>query len=189
MFGVMFGHDTVRSLLAAVDLVNTAVSPDTLRTPADLEAFVTERNFTGVRRGTPAELHEVRMVRPIVRHMLTGPPLEIVELVNRLLREARAVPQLVKHDELEWHVHAVADGAPLSTRILVEIAVAMLDVLRADENVRIRVCEAPACERLVMDLSRNRSRRFCSSACGNRVAVAAYRSRRRSGAAPQPVEV
>jgi predicted RNA-binding Zn ribbon-like protein len=36
---------------------------------------------------------------------------------------------------------------------------------------------ADDCEAIVLDLSRNRSRRFCSTSCGNRVAVAAYRAR------------
>jgi predicted RNA-binding Zn ribbon-like protein len=31
----------------------------------------------------------------------------------------------------------------------------------------------------VLDLSRNRSRRFCSTTCSNRAAVAAYRARQR----------
>jgi predicted RNA-binding Zn ribbon-like protein len=35
------------------------------------------------------------------------------------------------------------------------------------------------CEALVLDLSRNRSKRFCSTTCGNRNAVAAYRARQR----------
>jgi predicted RNA-binding Zn ribbon-like protein len=34
---------------------------------------------------------------------------------------------------------------------------------------------------VVLDLSRNRSKRFCSVACGNRNAVAAYRARQAAG--------
>ena len=41
------------------------------------------------------------------------------------------------------------------------------------------VCADPDCEGLVLDLSRNRSRRFCSTSCTNRAAVAAYRARQR----------
>jgi predicted RNA-binding Zn ribbon-like protein len=55
---------------------------------------------------------------------------------------------------------------------------AMIDVVRADELDRLAVCAADDCAGLVLDLSRNRSRRFCSTACGNRRAVAAYRARR-----------
>ena len=70
---------------------------------------------------------------------------------------------------------------------------AMIDVIRADEMSRLAVCADDDCEGVVLDLSRNRSRRFCSTTCGNRNAVAAYRARQarlallaqRSGAAPR----
>ena len=34
------------------------------------------------------------------------------------------------------------------------------------------------CERVIVDLSKNRSRRFCEAGCGNKANVAAYRARR-----------
>ena len=49
---------------------------------------------------------------------------------------------------------------------------------RSDVDV-LAVCAEPSCAGIVLDLSRNRSRRFCSTACGNRAAVAAYRARQR----------
>ena len=100
-------------------------------------------------------------------------------LVNDLLGEEHALPQLVRHGEHDWHIHAVAPDAPLATRMAVEAAMAMIDVIRADEMSRLDVCADPDCEGLVLDLSRNRSRRFCSTACTNRAAVAAYRARQR----------
>jgi predicted RNA-binding Zn ribbon-like protein len=57
---------------------------------------------------------------------------------------------------------------------------AMIDVIRADEMSRLDICADDACEGVVLDLSRNRSRRFCSVTCGNRNAVAAYRQRPRA---------
>ena len=54
---------------------------------------------------------------------------------------------------------------------------AMIDVIRGDELSRLGVCADVDCEGLVLDLSRNRSRRFCSTTCSNRAAVAAYRAR------------
>jgi predicted RNA-binding Zn ribbon-like protein len=57
---------------------------------------------------------------------------------------------------------------------------AMVDVIRADENSRLARCDAADCDDIVLDLSRNRSRRYCSTTCGNREAVAAYRARQRS---------
>ena len=47
---------------------------------------------------------------------------------------------------------------------------AMIDVIRADEMGRLSVCGDDSCGGIVLDLSRNRSRRFCSTACGNRIA-------------------
>jgi len=96
-----------------------------------------------------------------------------------MLSEARAVPQLVRHGDFDWHIHAIDQEQPLDRRILVETAMAMIDVIRADEMSRLAVCADDTCEAVVLDLSRNRSKRFCSTTCGNRNAVAAYRARQR----------
>ena len=96
-----------------------------------------------------------------------------------MLDEAKALPQLVRHGDWDWHLHAVDQTAPLTTRITVETAMAMIDVIRADELSRLGVCADDTCAGIVLDLSRNRSRRFCSTTCGNRNAVAAYRARQR----------
>jgi predicted RNA-binding Zn ribbon-like protein len=61
--------------------------------------------------------------------------------------------------------------------VLAETAMALLDVVRAGEGSRLTVCADDACTGVVLDLSRNRSRRYCSTACTNRNAVAAYRAR------------
>ena len=58
---------------------------------------------------------------------------------------------------------------------------AMIDVVRTDELDRLSRCADDTCEGVVIDLSRNRSRRYCSTACGNRNAVAAYRARQSEG--------
>ena len=105
--------------------------------------------------------------------------------VNEMLAQARALPQLVRHDALDWHLHAIASDAPLDRRVLVETAMAMVDVLRSDELSRLSVCADEDCRGLVLDLSRNRSRRFCSTRCANRNAVAAYRARERTTSEPR----
>jgi predicted RNA-binding Zn ribbon-like protein len=176
---VVFTHDTEAALLAAVALVNSGEEPDTLTDRAELEAFLDEHRFTGTRRGDAAELTAVRELRPRLRALLTSDRDTAAGLVNDLLGEEHALPQLVRHGEHDWHIHAVAPDAPLATRMAVEAAMAMIDVIRADEMSRLDVCDDPDCQGLVLDLSRNRSRRFCSTACTNRAAVAAYRARKR----------
>jgi predicted RNA-binding Zn ribbon-like protein len=44
---------------------------------------------------------------------------------------------------------------------------------------RLKICAASDCEAVLIDLSRNRSGKFCDTGnCGNRQHVAAYRERR-----------
>ncbi|MBO0845345.1 MAG: CGNR zinc finger domain-containing protein [Nocardioides sp.] len=176
---MVFTHDTEASLLATVALVNSAEAPDTLTTPEELVAFLDEHEFTGTRVGDAAELAAVRDLRPRLRALLTSDRDTAAGLVNDLLGEEHALPQLVRHGGHDWHIHAVAPDAPVATRIAVESAMAMIDVIRADEMSRLGTCADPDCEGLVLDLSRNRSRRFCSTTCTNRAAVAAYRARQR----------
>jgi predicted RNA-binding Zn ribbon-like protein len=176
---VVFAHDTAVSLQAAVTLVNSGENPDTLTSVADLDAFYARFGFTGRRDGDAAELDAVRRSRPRLRRLLTAERDDAVAMVNEMLREARAVPQLTRHDQFDWHIHAVDPDAPLDARIAVETAMAMIDVIRADEMSRLGVCAQDDCEGIVLDLSRNRSKIFCGSSCSNRAAVAAYRARHR----------
>lgn len=174
-----FAHDTEVALQVAVRLANSGLEPDTLVTVADLDAFYTEFDFTGRRDRDEAELTAVRAIRPELYTLLTASRDEAAALVNRMLATAGAVPQLVRHDVRDWHVHAVTPDRDLATRIQVETAMAMIDVIRADEMSRLDVCADEGCRAIVLDLSRNRSKRFCTVTCGNRNAVAAYRARRR----------
>ncbi|MET3960710.1 putative RNA-binding Zn ribbon-like protein [Marmoricola sp. OAE513] len=175
---MIFAHDTEASLLAAVELANSELEPDTLTSVDELETFYARHGYTGSLRRDQAELDEVRAIRSPLRRLLTSDRDDAVTLVNEMLATAGAVPQLVRHGDLDWHIHAVDDSTALQTRINVETAMAMVDVIRADEMSRLAVCADDDCGGVVLDLSRNRSRKFCSTTCGNRNAVAAYRARR-----------
>jgi predicted RNA-binding Zn ribbon-like protein len=176
---VVFTDDTGDALMAAVALVNSADDPDTMTTIKDVNAFYDEHGYTGARPRTRADLGAVRALREPLRRLLTAERDAAVPLVNAILAEHRALPQLLRHDALDWHLHAVELDAPFATRVAVETALAMVDVIRSHEMSRLDICALDDCEGIVLDLSRNRSRRFCSTACGNRAAVAAYRARQR----------
>lgn len=176
-----FTHDTQQALQSAAALVNTGPrtegEADELEAVGDLDDFVRGWRWTGRRTRDRAELEEVRLLRPRLATFWELDEEGVAALVNDLLAEGRALPRVVIHDDLGWHLHATSDEAPLATRMAVEAAMALADVLRADELQRLRVCEADDCQDVHVDLSRNRSRRFCSTTCGNRVAAAAYRER------------
>ena len=178
---MLFAHDTELNLLAAVALANSAEEPDTLTTLEELDEFFRAHGYTGWSTRKRSDLEQVRALRPAVRTLLTADRDQAVAIVNAWLADARAVPRLVRHDDMDWHVHAIADDAPMADRIRVETAMAMVDVIRSDEMSRFGICADDSCEALVLDLSRNRSRRYCSTTCGNRNAVAAYRARNAEG--------
>ncbi len=164
---MLFANDTEASLRAAVALVNSA-DPDTLTAIGQLDAWYDEHAFTGRRDGDADELEALRALRPVLRELMTAERDDAAALVNTLLADAQAMPQLRRHDGLDWHIHAVPADAPLERRVAVEVAMAMVDVIRAGELSRLSVCSDSRCEGLVLDLSRNRSRRFCSTTCANR---------------------
>ena len=177
---MVFARDTEVALATAAALINTrGLDEDTLTSPADLDEFVARWRFTGSRRHDDGELQAVRALRSELRRLWTADDADAVAAgVNALLAGAGALPQLVRHDGWDWHLHATTPEAPLATRMAVEAAMALADVVRSDEVARLRVCAGEDCEDAVIDLSRNRSRRYCDAGCGNRANVAAYRARR-----------
>jgi predicted RNA-binding Zn ribbon-like protein len=178
---MLFTDDTDAALQAAVALVNSTDEPgDPLGSVDDLSAFLASWNYTGRLDATQGELDAVRRLRPAVKALLLAERDEAAEIVNGMLARAKALPQLQRHDHWDWHVHAVDPDRPLEERVVVETAMAMIDVIRADEMSRLDRCAADDCDDVVLDLSRNRSRRYCSITCGNREAVAAYRARQKA---------
>jgi predicted RNA-binding Zn ribbon-like protein len=177
---VVFTPDTECALRSAVELVNSAVEPDSLTSLEQLESWYAAHRYTGRHDRDEAELAALQGIRQELRTLLTSDRDDAAGIANRMLADARAVPQLVRHDELDWHIHAISSEAPLHHRVIVETAMAVVDLIRADELSRLSVCADVGCEGLVLDLSRNRSRRFCSTRCANRNAAAAYRARARS---------
>jgi predicted RNA-binding Zn ribbon-like protein len=176
---MVFGHDTELALNAAAALVNTEQADvDELADVPALDRFVATWGWTGSRRRDHRELDLVWALRPRLRSLWRADEDDVVAAVNGMLREGRALPQLVTHDGWAYHLHATSPDAPLADRMLVEAAMAVVDVVRAGELDRLRVCGAPGCDDVVVDLSKNRSRRYCSASCSNRVNMAAFRARR-----------
>jgi predicted RNA-binding Zn ribbon-like protein len=179
---LLFAPDTAESLDFTVALANTAASAsrtglEELTTPERLTRFFADHAFSGRIDGDAIELAEVLQTRERLRRLWTVDRDAIAAEINSMLREAGALPQLARHDGLDWHIHATAPDAPLAERIRVEVALALADVIRTDSTDRLRACDADDCDGLLVDLSRNGSKRFCSVRCGNRMNMVAYRER------------
>lgn len=177
-----FAPDTIASLDFVVALVNTAPGAsrsgdDELPDPEALTDLMTTHRYSGRFDRDAAELATVLETRALFRRVFALRRDDAVDVVNGMLRDASALPQLARHDEFDWHLHATEPGAPLAERMRVEAALALVDVLRTDEMGRLRECAAPDCDGVLVDLSRNSSKQYCSVRCGNRMNMVAFRAR------------
>ncbi|MDX3060153.1 CGNR zinc finger domain-containing protein [Streptomyces sp. NE06-03E] len=181
---MLIPHDTRIALDTVVDLVNTAPesgADDGLAELTALYAFAERHDISGVGTLGDKDLRAVQDVRDRFAEIFAAPDARTAaDLVNSLVAAAGTTPQLTDHDGYDWHVHYFAPDASIADHLAADCGMALAFIVVAGEQERLRRCEAPDCRDAFVDLSRNRSRRYCSSrTCGNRLHVAAYRARRR----------
>lgn len=107
----------------------------------------------------------------------------VASLINLLLRDYHAAPQLASHDGEPWHLHfhsqekeagrAQARGATCATALAIVVGTGGMG--------RLGICCANRCDRVFIDTSRNGSKRFCSQTCLGRQKVASFRARHAAG--------
>ncbi|MFD7315440.1 CGNR zinc finger domain-containing protein [Streptomyces sp. NPDC059883] len=190
---MLIPHDTRIALDTVVDLVNTAPeedsdgvgSTDGLGDVEALYGFVRSHDISGVGELGNRDLRAVLNVRARFGEVFAArDPRSVADLINQLVAAAGTTPQLTDHDGYDWHVHYFAPGASVADHLAADCGMALAFMVVAGEQERLRRCEAPDCGHAFVDLSRNRSRRYCDSrTCGNRLHVAAYRARRKEAAA------
>jgi predicted RNA-binding Zn ribbon-like protein len=174
---------------AAVNLVN-AVTPGEARgrafpqpTGSDLSEAV--RAALGARGEPPAisasdaaALAELAgWLRSVFDSIERGDVDDAAITLNALLAETGARPQLDRHDGEPWHLHFHGRADTLALGWAAGCATGLAVVLGTDMYDRLGVCTAPRCDRVYVDVSRNGTRRFCSTSCQNRVKAAAFRAR------------
>jgi CGNR zinc finger len=96
--------------------------------------------------------------------------------LNDLLARHPAHPHLAKENG-RWRLHHHPVDADLVSMWTSICAEALARLIGAGHGDRLGVCAAHGCSRVFVDLSKNGSRRFCSTACQNRVKAAAFRRR------------
>jgi|SRR6266508_3496531 len=178
-------HDNALALEELTLLVNTD-DRDVLADQEALVSFLDERGISGTRAGDGEELTAMRHLRQRLRHvfdLVQADRRDAITEINSLIADTGAVPRLVEHDGLPAHLHFTPSHAPLDRRLGAEIGVALAILVRDGSIDRLRLCASPDCTNVLIDLSKNRSRRYCSIQCANRQHVAAYRQRQ-AGADP-----
>ena len=183
---MLFSHDTELTLRAACVLVNSdRIDGEQLADLGELDLYLDGFGWTGRRDHDAAELDSVHRLRERLGKIwsVVGDEEQAVSQVNALLSDTQASPWLTRHPEMpEWHLHLASVHDPLWQRMGAEMAMALADLIRIGELRRLKVCAASDCDAVLVDLSRNRSGKFCDTGnCGNRQHVAAYRERRAKG--------
>jgi predicted RNA-binding Zn ribbon-like protein len=162
----------------AVALVNTwdelEDPPELLRDAAVLRRFLARHRFE-----REPELEEVRGLRDRLRAAFeVDDEPSAVDVLNGILLGSEAKPQLVGGSGA-WQLRWV--GRPLDV-LASTAATSLLEAIRVDGRERFGICAADPCCCVFVDRSRNRSRRYCSSLCADRVAQAAHLRRLRARA-------
>ncbi|GAA2215145.1 hypothetical protein GCM10009850_106120 [Nonomuraea monospora] len=180
--------DTV--IRVAVSLVNE-LTPGERRgrpyaVPADTAAAADaglRAVYASHRQITEAEGAELAQVAARLRTVFAGVAAGDIDSaateVNALLEETHARPMLERHDGEPWHLHFHGRGGTMAGDWAASCATGLAIVLGSEFHDRLGVCTAPHCDRVYVDVSRNGTRRFCSTACQNRVKTAAFRARTR----------
>ncbi|WP_433250093.1 CGNR zinc finger domain-containing protein [Streptosporangium sp. CA-135522] len=152
--------------------------------PRDLAAAATSGLRTGypshreITDGEAGELAEIAARLRVVFDAVTTGDIDAAALqVNGLLEETRARPLLERHDGEPWHLHFHGPGGTMAGDWAASCATGLAIVLGSEFHDRLGVCTAPHCDRVYVDVSRNGTRRFCGTACQNRVKTAAFRAR------------
>lgn len=168
------------SAALAVDLVNTAtVGPDALATPHDLRRFLLAHAEPEPVVVTAADLAAVRRLRQRLRQIFeAAQPADRAEMLNRLLTGNATRPYLTDHDGTAWHLHVSRPGASWAQWLAARTSLGLALVVAGGGIDRLRACAAGDCRAVLLENSRNHTRRFCSPTCATRTRVAAHRARR-----------
>jgi predicted RNA-binding Zn ribbon-like protein len=188
---VNFNSHTDAVLAVAVTLVNTLTPgqargrpyapPDGAALPAAARAALQADGSSDRPPLALAEGEQVGAVaaelRPVFEAVAVGDVDAAARTVNALLAQTGAHPFLDRHDGEPWHLHFHGADESLATGWAAGCATGLAVVLGSAEASRLGVCTAPRCDRVYVDTSRNGTRRFCSTACQNRVKAAVFRER------------
>lgn len=163
---------------------------DNLQKPEDLVAWFRERGLDLPSHGTAGERQLARALRlreavyAIASGLAAGgePSDADLRVLTAELRDALLHLELAPAGVgLEWRI----EGArPSVEKGLWLVALSAARIFASEDSMRVRVCRSEGCGWLFVDLSKNRSRKWCSmSDCGNVEKARRHYSRKKQLAA------
>jgi predicted RNA-binding Zn ribbon-like protein len=168
----------------AVRLVNSGVcdaDADPLRSCEAFGAFVAGRPFFDV-PVTRADLDRLKLLRTELTGVFTAAAEHndhaAACALNALLMVHPVHPVLVQHDGGLWHIHLSESGS-MTDRYAAASVIGLSLMLSAFGMKRLGVCSMASCDRVFIDGSKNKSRRYCTEHSAAKGNVTSLRAQRR----------
>jgi hypothetical protein len=168
----------------AVRLVNSGVcdaDADPLRSCEAFRAFVAGRPFFDVPM-IPADLGRLKLLRADLAGVFIaaseGDDQAAAAALNALLMVHPVHPVLVQHDGESWHVHLSESGS-MTDRYAATSVIGLSLMLSALGKERLGICAMATCNRVYIDGSKNKSRRYCAEHSAAKGNVTSLRGQRR----------
>ena len=178
-----FTHYSDQCMQSAADLVNTRGHPsgnEYMGTPDLAKEFLLGHDFSGITRVSADDLAELHSVRGRLEEVFYArDEATATGLINDLLEEYEVKPSLTDHDG-RWHLHYAPEDSPVGRRVSAAVVMGLAALIADYGFDRFGICAADNCGDVFVDMSRNKSRRFCNDGCSSRTNVAAYRARARA---------
>jgi predicted RNA-binding Zn ribbon-like protein len=182
---VDFTHYSDQCMQSAADLVNTRGHPsgnEYMGTPELAKQFLLGHDFSGITKVTADDLAELHSVRGRLEKVFyAADEATATRLINELLEEYEVKPYLTNHDG-SWHLHYAPKRSPVGRRVAADVVMGLATLIADFGFDRFGICSADDCGDVFVDMSRNKSRRFCNDVCSSRTNVAAYRARAKTRA-------
>ena len=164
----------------AVRLVNSGVcdaDADPLRSCEAFRAFVAERPFLAV-QVTRHDLGRLRLLRRDLAEVFSSAAEDggqtAADRLNALLTVHPVHPVLVQHDGEPWHIH-LSDAGSMTDRYAAASVISMALLLSQLGIDRLGICAIASCDRVYIDGSSNKSRRYCAEHSATRGNVTSLR--------------
>jgi len=165
----------------AVRLANTAVrapgEPDALGTTSACASVLGDYLKGPVTRRDLAVLQHLRAeFLAIFTAAASGDDKTAMAKMNALLLQYPIQPEMVSHDDHRWHVH-LADQGTAADRFAAGAIIGVAIRVSQVGVTRLGICAIASCERVFIDASPGRSRRYCAEHAAARGNVSTLRRR------------
>jgi predicted RNA-binding Zn ribbon-like protein len=172
----------------AVRLVNSgadSTDTDPLRNREAFRELIADRPFLAV-PVTQHDLDQLKLLRTELAMVFTsasaGATAAAVDRLNGLMAIHPVHPVVVAHDGEPWHVH-LAESGSVTDRYAAASVISLSLLLAQLGADRLGVCAIASCDRVFIDGSSNKSRRYCSGHSAARSNVTALGRKQADGTA------